>query len=182
MINAWEVSTLGKRGPHPAPTATKLLHGTRADRVNTDEPIPDGPGAGGVESGDSPGAGGLRPPDWLDAESVAIWHQYAPDLTAKGVLTAWDVEAFAALCDVAARRRRAVKVIADEGEVVEAPVFDRNGEPTGTRRVRNHWLVVLNACDKQLVAWAGRFGMTPSDRAQLGGGGKGRDPHEDLLT
>lgn len=162
---------MGKRGPAPAPTATKLLYGARSDRVNTGEPIPD-----------EAGPEGIAPPDWLDEESVAIWHQYAPDLESKGVLTPWDAEAFAALCDTAARRRRAVRAIDEQGEIVEAPVFDRNGEQTGTRLQRNVWVLVLNAADKQLVAWAGRFGMTPSDRSQLGGGGKGRDPYEDLLS
>lgn len=166
------MSTLGKRGKRPEPTALKLVKGTRSDRVNTDEPVPDTP------------ADGLEPPEWLAGNEVAleIWSEYAPDLERKGVLTAWDVEAFAICCETAARRRKAVARIKREGEVVDAPVFDRNGKPTGVREVRNPWLTVLAQADRQLLSWAARFGMTPSDRAQLGGGTKQRDPYEDLLT
>ena len=161
---------MGNRGPHPAPTALKLVRGTRADRVNTDEPVP------------SPPAVELEPPEWLTEAAVAIWDVYAPDLIRKGVLTAWDVEAFAVCCDAAARRRKAAAALAEEGEVIKLPVFDKNGKHTGDRVARNPWTVVLGQADRQLQTWAARFGLTPSDRAQLTGGDGRRDPHEDLLT
>lgn len=114
--------------------------------------------------------------------AAEVWDEYAPDLQKKGVLTAWDLEAFAVLCDTAARRRKAALEVEMHGEIVDLPVFDRNGKPTGMRRSRNPWLIVLNQADSQLLSWAARFGMTPSDRSQLGGGSKGRDPYDDLLT
>ena len=159
---------MGRRGPHPAPTALKIVRGTRADRINDDEPVPS--------------EMLVEPPAWLQSDAVEIWEHYAPDLTRKGVLTAWDVEAFGVCCDVAARRRKAVAAIASEGEIVAIQVFDKNGKPTGVRRARNPWLIVLNQADGQLRTWAGRFGLTPSDRAQIAGGDRRRDPHEDLLT
>jgi P27 family predicted phage terminase small subunit len=159
---------MGKRGPHPAPTALKLVRGTRADRVNDAEPVPS--------------TTSVEPPAWLGDDALAIWDEYAPDLIRKGVLTAWDVEAFAVTCDAAARRRRAVAEVAKDGEVVELEVFGKNGELTGHRRTRNPWLVVLNHADTQLQRWAARFGMTPSDRAQLAGGDGQRSPGDDLLT
>lgn len=159
---------MGKRGPHPAPTALKVVRGTREDRVNTGEPVPD--------------RAVVEPPGWLAGVALTIWEHYAPDLTRQGVLTAWDVEAFGACCDAAARRRKAVAAIADEGEVIDLPVFNKNGEETGTRRGRNPWLIVLNQADAQLRSWVGRFGLSPSDRAQISGGDRRRDPHEDLLT
>lgn len=159
---------MGKRGPRPAPTALKLVQGTRSDRVNHEEPVPS--------------TTDVVPPEWLGEDGLEIWDGYAPDLIRKGVLTAWDVEAFAVCCDAAARRRRAVAAIAAEGEVVDAPVFNKNGEQTGERRTRNQWLLVLNQADAQLQRWAARFGLTPSDRAQLTGGDGRRDPAEDLLT
>lgn len=159
---------VGKRGPAPAPTSLKLVRGTRADRVNTAEPVPS--------------TVDLEPPDWLTDAAVAIWDEYAPDLIRKGVLTAWDVEAFAVTCDAGARRRKAAITLATEGEIVELPVFDKNGVQSGLRKTRNPWLLVLNQADAQLQRWAARFGLTPSDRAQLAGGDGRRDPHEDLLT
>ncbi|MFY1669506.1 phage terminase small subunit P27 family [Plantactinospora sp. WMMB334] len=144
------------------------MRGTRSDRVNTAEPVPSAVDVG--------------PPDWLTDAAVAIWDVYAPDLIRKGVLTAWDVEAFAVCCDAAARRRAAAVTLAQEGEIVQLPVFDKNGKLTGHRKSRNPWLLVLNQADAQLGRWAARFGLTPSDRAQLSGGDGRRDPHEDLLT
>lgn len=163
---------MGRRGPRPAPTSLKLVKGTRSDRVNTDEPVPEQP----VDE--------LQAPEWMTSHEVAleIWAEYAPDLQRKGVLTAWDVEAFAICCETAARRRKAVARIKAEGEITTVPVFDRNGKPAGMKDVRNPWLTVLAQADRQLLSWAARFGMTPSDRAQLGGGTKQRDPYEDLLT
>lgn len=125
---------------------------------------------------------GLEPPDWLNDFGVDIWAEFAPDLEKKGVLTSWDTETFAILCDTAARRRKAAMEVEASGEVIEATVYDRNGKPTGTRRTRNPWLIVLNQADAQMLSWAARFGMTPSDRSQLGGGAKARDPYDDLLT
>lgn len=159
---------MGKRGPAPKPTNLRVLHGDRADRINTDEP--------------TPATVAVEPPAWLVGEPLEIWEHFAPDLKRKGVLTGWDTEAFAALCDAAARRRKAAAQLRAEGEVVELPVFNKAGDATGVRLVRNPWLLVLNQADAQLVTYSARFGMTPSDRSQLRGGTRSRDPHDDLLT
>lgn len=70
---------MGKRGPAPKPTGLRVLHGDRADRINRDEPQPD--------------EGDVQPPAWLGEAALEVWHTLADELTAKGVLTAWDVEA-----------------------------------------------------------------------------------------
>ena len=160
---------MGKRGPAPKPTNLRLLHGDRKDRVNDQEPVP-----ADVD---------ITIPSWLPATARSIWRQYAPDLQAKGVLTAWDVEAFAILCDSAARRRKAVKELRRLGEVVAIPIMDLTGEVVGHRYQKNPWTLVLTEADAQVQRYAARFGMTPSDRSQLRiGGGGHRDPTEDLLT
>jgi phage terminase small subunit len=86
--------SVGKRGPAPKPTALRRLHGDRADRINWSEPVPD--------------AVRVEMPSWLSPTARAVWEGLAPGLESRGVLTAWDVEAFAACCDAFARRRRAV--------------------------------------------------------------------------
>jgi hypothetical protein len=123
---------MGKRGPAPAPTAVRLLRGDRKDRVNFDEPMP----AVG-HSRAAVVAVGRRPIDlgWL-----------APDLERRGVLTVWDVEAFANNCDAAARRRRAVARLEAEGEVVEQPVMD-HGRAVAVRLSRNPWVLILSEAD-----------------------------------
>lgn len=160
---------MGKRGPAGKPTALRVLHGDRKDRINTDEPKPD--------------AGDVVPPLWLTDAAVEVWEHYAPDLEAKKVLTPWDAEAFACWCDAVVRRRRAAEALEDEGEVIEAPVYNKNGDVTGHRKVKNPWCLVLGEADGQVQRYGARFGLTPSDRAglKIGDGGEGAGP-ERLLS
>lgn len=153
---------MGKRGPAGKPTALRVLHGDRKDRINTDEPQPD--------------AGDVAPPDWLGDRALDVWDAYAPELEAKRVLTPWDVEAFANWCDAVARRRDAAEHVDEEGAVVELNVFNKNGELTGTRRAKNPWLLALDAADAQVQRYGARFGLTPSDRAglKIPGAGEGK--------
>lgn len=159
---------MGKRGPAGKPTNLRLLHGDRKDRINNAEPQP-------ADLASSP-------PGWLGEDALVLWKAYAPDLLRKRVLTEWDAEAFAVWCDAAARRRRAVQHLADEGEVTEQPVFNKNGEVTGTRWAKNPWTYVLNEADAQFQRYAARFGLTPSDRAALSIGEADSAPGQDLLT
>ncbi|WTW96591.1 phage terminase small subunit P27 family [Streptomycetaceae bacterium NBC_01309] len=152
---------MGKRGTAPAPTALKLLHGVdkkNPGRVNREEP--------------QPSEGDIAPPAWLSEAAVEVWHVLADDLVARGVLTAWDVQAYAACCDAVARRARAAEHLAAEGEVVEHPVFNKNGDVTGHRLGKNPWLLVLDGADAQVQRYSARFGLTPSDRGQLRIGGE----------
>ncbi|GGN47282.1 phage terminase small subunit P27 family [Streptomyces fuscichromogenes] len=144
---------MGKRGPAGKPTALRVLHGDRKDRINDAEPQPD--------------AGDITAPDWLGEQALAVWDAYAPDLEAKRVLTPWDCEAFANWCDAVARRRDAAEHVETEGAVVELNVFNKNGDLTGTRRAKNPWLLALDAADAQVQRYGARFGLTPSDRASL---------------
>lgn len=159
---------MGTRGPAKKPTNLAVLHGDRKDRINTTEP--------------KPAATELKPPAWLDTRARTVWKKLAPDLEAKGVLTAWDVEAFGCWCDAVVRRRTAAAKLRDQGEVIEMPVFNKNGEETGTRVGKNPWTLVLNDADAQVQRYGARFGLTPSDRANLHIGEASGDPDADLLT
>ncbi|MEU7787674.1 phage terminase small subunit P27 family [Amycolatopsis sp. NPDC049159] len=159
---------MGERGPAKTPTNIAVLHGHRKDRINQNEP--------------KPGALAVEPPDWLGEQAVEVWHTLAADLKAKGVLTGWDVEAFASWCDAVVRRRHASKRLQVEGEVIELPVFNKNGEETGHRYAKNPWTLVLNEADAQMQKYAARFGLTPSDRASLSIGGGAASADDDLLT
>lgn len=160
---------MGKRGPAPKPTSLKVLHGADERRVNRNEP--------------KPAPGKVAPPSWLAAAARRVWRQYAPDLVRTGVLTAWDCETFGCWCDAAVRRREAAAQVAELGAVVEQPILDRDGRPSGNHRlVKNPWLAALNDADAQLQRYGARFGLTPSDRAQLSVGEARRDPGEDLLS
>jgi P27 family predicted phage terminase small subunit len=144
---------MSRVGRPSKPTNLKVLHGDRKDRINTDEPQPD--------------IGEVLPPAWLSDAALEVWETFAGDLEAKRVLTPWDTEAFANWCDAVARRRDAAGHVDEEGAVVELPVFNKNGDQTGTRRGKNPWLFALNDADAQVQRYGARFGLTPSDRAQL---------------
>lgn len=159
---------MGSRGPGKTPTHLAVLRGQRSDRINTSAPAPSE-----LE---------VKAPSWLTRNARTVWNQFAPDLIKKQVLTAWDVEEFGAWCDAAARRRRAVRRLEVEGEIIEIPVFDKNGKPTGNRIGKNPWLMVLTDADIQLRSYGSRFGMTPSDRASLVIPDGAGDDDEDLLT
>lgn len=155
----------GGKGRPAKPTTLKLVDGTRRDRVNAKEPIPTE-----VE---------VEPPGWLSAEAVAVWDRLAPDLEARGVLTGWDVQAFAEWCHAVATIEEAERHLAVEGHVIDAEVFDRNGVATGTRRVRNEWSRVLKDALEVSARRAARFGLTPSDRAGISVGGDSADDQRD---
>lgn len=159
---------MGTTGRPKKPTNLAVLHGDRKDRINTAEP--------------KPSELAVEPPSWLGEQAVEVWQHLAPDLKAKGVLTAWDVEAFAAWCDAVVRRRHASQRLQVEGEVIELPVFNKNGEETGHRYAKNPWTLVLNEADAQVQKYAARFGLTPSDRASLSISEGSRDADDDLLT
>ncbi len=143
---------MGKRGPRPQPTELKVLHGARRDRINTAEP--------------QPAAGEVVAPE-LSAAAREVWDRLAPDLEAKGVLTPWDADEFAGFCDAVARRDEAARQLDKHGEVIRAPVFDRNGKPTGQRIVTSPWLSVWKAATDAVLRYGSRFGLSPSDRSQI---------------
>ena len=157
---------MGRAGQgRPAkPTELKLLHGDKKSRINTDEP--------------TPASGDIKPPSSLGKEAKKVWNRLAPDLIAKGVLTSWDVDEFAQFCDAVERAQRAAKNLDEQGEVVDDPVYNRNGERTGTRPSLNKWWHVWKGANEAMLRYGARFGMSPSDRSSIkvgpaNNGGKG---------
>jgi P27 family predicted phage terminase small subunit len=149
------------------PTNLKVLHGDRPDRINRQEPLPE-PKV--VMPGD------------LSTGAKKVWKRLAPDLQKKGVLTSWDIDEFASFCDAVARHAEARKQLDKEGEVVESPVFNRNGEMTGYRKELSKWWQVWKGANEAMLRYGARFGMSPSDRSQLSIGGNSDGQGADLLS
>lgn len=120
----------GQGGGRPRkPTHLKLLHGddkTHPERINKAEP--------------QPSLGAVKPPWDLSEAGQANWDRMAPDRIRLGVLTPWDVEAFAAFCEAVEHARKALL-----GEDLLA-----------AQRA-------VNIC----ATLGGRFGWTPADRTKL---------------
>lgn len=124
-------------GGRPAkPTHLKVLHGDRPDRINRAEPVP----------GDHP----IRPPSTLTAAALEVWTRLAPDRIAKGVLTAWDVDAFALFCE-------AVALAHGAAAKADGPTIP------GAQSPISRFKDAVAVC----ATLGGRFGWTPSDRAKL---------------
>ncbi len=157
------MATGSRRGRPAQPTRLKVLQGARKDRVNDREPVPD-PDL-------TP-----EPPAWLaddslDGAAIAIWEQLAPDMIAKKVLTAWDVHAFAILCDAIARHAQAARDVALRGPLVE-----------GERgMVKNPAVQLVRDYAGLVATFGGRFGLTPADRAHLLAGEKAPSAGADRL-
>lgn len=135
---------MGERGPKSRPNHLKALEGVREDRINRDEPIP-------TEDR-------VAPPRDMSDEAWAVWHRLAPDLTAKNVLTAWDVDAFSAFCEWVAVYQRAASEVRDYGIVARGSQDQRVIAPA---------LKVMAEATTQMRSLGSRFGLTPADRAEL---------------
>ena len=135
---------MAERGRPAKPTALKILHGDRSDRVNTAEPVP---------------LGVAVAPDTMSVAGRAAWDRLAPDRIAQGVLTVWDVDAFAAFCEVTA-------VLATAHRGIGAKPAPGAAPPIAKFRDLVQLAVTLGA----------KFGWTPSDRAKLAVGGGRKEP------
>ena len=98
------------------------------------------------------------PPDRLSEEARVYWYALAGECHKMGTLATADVEAFADLCEAHARRDLAMRNLEEQGEVIK---HDRKGA------YRNPWGTVLKEATATLKDLRSKFGLTPSDRANI---------------
>lgn len=152
---------MGDRGPKPKPTKLRQLHGDKPSRINTAEPVPSKTDV-------------VCPVD-LPPPAHEIWDRLAPDLIRTGVLTAWDVDLFATFCQLLALHRAALE-----------ECFDAKGAPMPTvegdrGQVKNPAVQIARDTTQVLISLSGRYGLTPSDRAELKIGGEHGDQGAERL-
>ena len=136
---------MGKRGPAPQPTNLRLLRGeTRPSRVNRNEPKPPLPAR-------------VEAPDYLDADARIVWDRLAPSLITRGVLTAWDIDLFAAYCTAVVHHRPAVRLVNESAVLIKTP--DGVSKHPAMQVVRDQ--------AQLMTTIGGRFGLTPSDRSSI---------------
>lgn len=133
-----------RRGAPRKPTALKVLHGDRDADSRPREPVPKSAVTGAV----------VRPP--LSPGAQAEWDRIAPEMISLGVLTEWDVALFTEWCEslilLRAARVRAAQELT--GQIVIGP-----GQASP---MASYSRALINS-----MALAGRFGLTPADRARL---------------
>lgn len=135
---------MGKRGPAPKPTNLRILEGGHPERVNRNEP--------------QPSKTIVEPTQELTEYAQDAWNRVAPDLIAKRVLTPWDAQAFTAYCVAAATFREASEHLKVYGLTARGAAGGEIKSP--------YWQIMRDSIDA-MVKLGGRFGLTPSDRAQL---------------
>lgn len=135
---------MGGKGRAPRSSHLRALEGVRPCRLNFDEPVPSD--------------GLVVPPVTLPADAQAVWDRLAPDMIARRVLTAWDVDMFSVFCRSAALFNRAAAEVEKSGLWVEGS--------RGNTVVNPHVRVMVMMAD-MMRSVGQRFGLTPGDRATL---------------
>jgi phage terminase, small subunit, putative, P27 family len=149
-------------GRPPKPTALKLLHGDdkkNPQRINRSEPVP----ADDV----------VRPTVDLADEAQAAWDRLAPDLMRKGVLTAWDAQAFTVYCQTVAHYNAASRMLELEG-------MTARGAAGGV--IKSPFWQIMRDAVATMTTIGGQFGLSPSERSKLSLGEASRAPGADLLS
>lgn len=138
------------------PAALKLMKGTRP-----------GADSGGRKVKLPPKFCRIAPeaPEWLSPEARSLWERTIPELLRLELIKAEDGENFAAYCETWAIFVQATKTIQQEGLTIEAKQGKLAHPAVGIAR---------NA-GRELRAFAGQFGLTPSAENALAVG----DAHDE---
>jgi P27 family predicted phage terminase small subunit len=149
------------RGRKPLPTPLKLLKGTRADRLNAEEP---GPAV-------------ARPacPESLDSFGRAEWERIVPELEAMGVLSQVDGAALALYCAAYSIAVRADMEIGLYGLLLETGMGGLKANPA---------VAMAKAARAQMHSLLTEFGATPASRSKVKARdeGKSRDALGEFLN
>lgn len=134
--------------PKPKPSHLKLIEG----RGN-------GRDSGGRKVATPPKFKRLPPtaPEWLPVEAAAEWERVVPELARLELLKPVDRAALTAYCLTWDRLVEAQRLVTADG------VLGSNSQGT----VRHPAVAVVEAASKELRAWAGEFGFTPSAENKL---------------
>lgn len=136
--------------PKPRPTNLRLIEGRGNGRDSGGRPVKATPGFVRLPP---------KPPTWLPREAAAEWRRVVPELQRLEVLKPIDRAALTAYCLTWYRLVEAQKIVAAEGMVIHDDVQGR--------AQRHPALLTVEAASKELRAWAGEFGMTPSAEQRI---------------
>jgi P27 family predicted phage terminase small subunit len=141
-------------GRRPKPTALKVLQGNPGKRkLNKNEP--------------KPASGRPLAPAYLTDAAAEEWHRIVPELERIGVLTQVDGTALASYCMTFSRWVQAETEITQYGVLIKEPILDKQGGYVGDRLKKNPACTAAMACQREMRALLGLFGMDPSSRSRI---------------
>jgi P27 family predicted phage terminase small subunit len=161
----------GRRGPAPEPAAVKAAKGNPGRRPINEEELA-ASGAGGANTGAAPseGAGGepeqtaavaVQPPDWINADGLAVWNRLAPRLVTMRLLQLLDADTFGRYCQDFGRWVKLQSKLDREGETYTSQ------SPHG-EYIRSHpAFMQADRLNRTLLAFEQNFGLNPADRQRL---------------
>ena len=135
---------MGRRGPAGKPTVLRLLDGDRADRINTNEPVP---------IAELPVC-----PDDASPEVREIWDYTVEHLDAMGIAKAADRDALFCYCQAVVVHHKASLLLS------QSPVLIKG---TMGGLVRNPALSIQRDAAYTVRQFAQEFGLTPSARSRV---------------
>jgi P27 family predicted phage terminase small subunit len=148
-----EGALMSNLGPRPAPTALKLIRGTRKDRINNDEPIPQ--------------HGTVEPPRALSDEAQEVWDYAIAQLDAMRIISKADRDVLACYCEAVVTHRKATKLLD------KSPVLIQGHRGV---LVRNPAIAMQRDAANLIRQFAGEFGFSPSARSTIHQGATNADP------
>lgn len=141
-------------GRPPKPTALKVLHGDRKDRINQSEP-------------QGRPAGSLEPPKGLARRGKALWRRLAGDMATKGVVTDWDLELLQQYCEAVHQAEDAADDLHRNGTAVTTLVRETaKGDSIYELRKNPNYQVWRDAV-ALMVTLGGQLGLTPAARSKI---------------
>lgn len=90
-------------------------------------------------------------------EAREIWDRLTPDLIAKRVLTAWDLDQMVVFCDAVATYHECKVLMGRE----------YTGRGAGGGVIKSPYWQIMRDCQSMMAQIGSRYGLTPSDRASL---------------
>ena len=149
--------------PKPRPAALKLIEG----RGN-------GRDSGGRAVKQAPGFRRLPPvaPDLLWGDAKEEWERVVPELQRLELTKPIDAASLTAYCLAWQRLCQAQRMVDDKGLMAET------SQGLGIAP----WVRVVESASKELRAWAGEFGLTPSAEQRVGRAEGGDDGEENPFS
>ncbi len=154
-------------GPPPKPTALKRIQGNPGKRK-----LNDGPAYSGAPAC----------PDWLTHEAKDEWKRVTDDLASLDMLRKVDTASLAAYCQSYARWKQAEETIESEGQTIDEPITNKQGDVVGSKVKRHPAVSISKEALASMLRASALFGFDPSNRSRITvGGHPSEDPFEEFM-